>query len=64
MNRESLRTARLEAQRFIEKADQLEALMQSQINDTYSSLNPKESGAVKRASMDLTRALAEMRKAG
>ena len=62
MNREKLRIARAEALRFLNKADQLESVLQTQINDRYPSLNPKESGAVRRASMDLTRVLADLRR--
>lgn len=64
MNRESLRLAIAEAHRFVDRANKLEELLQSQIHDKYHSLKPKECGSVRRASMDLTRALAEMRKAG
>lgn len=61
MKRDTLKTAISEAKLFIKKADLLEQLLDDQVNDKYSSLNPKESGAVKRASMDLTRALADLR---
>lgn len=63
MNREGIRVAIKEAERFLNTATDFEKLVHSQRNDTYSSSNPKESGAVRRASMDLTRALANMRKA-
>lgn len=62
MNRESIRIAMREAERFLAAANDLEKLMQSQINDKWASTNPRESGKVRRASMDLTRALADMRK--
>lgn len=59
MNKETLNTASIEAQRFLRA---VEALKKAQSTNQYS--NPKESGAVRRASMDLTRALADMRTPG
>jgi hypothetical protein len=48
-----------EAKRFIRKA----GLVKVTLHGEYKSLEgPKETGAVRRASLDLTRALAEMRK--
>lgn len=55
MNAETLRVAVAEAIRFIEKA---QAAMKEQ--PTY--VGTKAGGAVRRASLDLTRALAEMRR--
>ena len=52
MNDEKIKEAVREAKRFIEKAKTVRA-------DWRPS---KEAGALKRASMDLTRALAELRK--
>lgn len=49
-----------EAKRFIERAEKyLEAL---RIGEASSMTGCRESGAVRRASMDLTRALADYRK--
>lgn len=48
------------AETFLEKADRLKAKIAE--DSTYIYTGGKDSGAVKRASMDLTRALAEMRK--
>jgi hypothetical protein len=49
-----------EAQRFINKAD---AYIEAERGKSASYLIiPKESGALRRSSMDLTRALAELRK--
>ncbi len=45
---------------FMERIEALEAAEDSNIPGTY----PRECGAVKRASMDLTRALADLRKVG
>lgn len=59
MNRANLHAALFEARRFIRLAGDLE---RAQPDQGYFRDNPKESGAVRRASMDLTRALAEMRK--
>jgi hypothetical protein len=53
-----------EAHRFIERAETLMAAVQKSAPRAYLSDHPRESGAVKRASMDLTRALAEMRRRG
>ena len=56
-----IQVAREEAQRFLRRADQ--HLAEMVLGAATSAANfPKESGAVRRASMDLTRALAEMRK--
>lgn len=57
MTPETIKTAVAEAKRFIAAAKRLEATDQ-----VWS--NPKESGALRRASMDLTRALADMRRPG
>lgn len=49
-----------EAERFLERAEQLGEAYIARRNGTL----PKEHGAVRRASLDLTRALAEMRRPG
>jgi hypothetical protein len=61
MTRTKVRLAIIEANRFIERA---EALNKSQVAVTYTDdfSTSKESGAVRRTSMDLTRALAELRR--
>ncbi|EGL63619.1 hypothetical protein AGRO_3688 [Agrobacterium sp. ATCC 31749] len=64
MNRQKLQIAVLEARRFIARA---EALPTPEPYDCgYSTLMrdnfPREQGAIKRASMDLTRALADLRR--
>jgi hypothetical protein len=52
--------AEAEARRFL---DRVKALKDSCGNNEYAiSYGSKETGAVRRASMDLTRALAEMRR--
>lgn len=62
MKHEALKKAKAEALRFLEKVKELEQA------DTGGSVicnyiwGSQYTGAVKRASMDLTRALAEMRK--
>lgn len=66
MNMQKIEAARAEAQRFIDRVD---ALRREHINymsgdRKYYFSAPKESGAVRRASMDLTRALSDMRKPG
>jgi len=60
MNRKKLIHAVAEANRFIARANELFVADSSQ----YFNCQPKETGAVRRASMDLTRALAELRKPG
>lgn len=72
MNRENVTAAIAEAKRFIKAAETLLAAEHPRYYDitrthgrqrwTGGSDSPKESGAARRASLDLTRALAEMRK--
>jgi len=62
VNNETLNTAAIEAQRFLRAINSLKSAEEG--NKASYHTNPKESGAVRRASMDLTRALAEMRKPG
>lgn len=65
MNIHKLDEAMAEARRFIERGEALQkAMTPSKSPAGYDYLPPKECGAVKRASMDLTRALADMRRAG
>lgn len=62
MKKSKIIEAKKEAQRFIDKVNKL--LNKSTKKDYYNSSYcgyTKESGAVRRASMDLTRLLAEMR---
>lgn len=58
MNLEKLKEAKLEAERFLKRVEELQ--------NTESKWNgynfPIQSGAVKRSSMDLTRSLAKLRK--
>ena len=65
MTPQTIRAAIIEAQRFIATADDLLERNQtdaSQEYRTYPLTGSKASGATRRASLDLTRALAEMRK--
>lgn len=67
MNIHTIDTAMAEAERFIERAKALMGTMSkspSVAGQNYTSMHPKESGAVKRASMDLTRSLADLRRGG
>ena len=60
MNINALQIAINEAERFLLKANEL---ILAESTKRYShTLVPKESGTVRRSSMDLTRALAELRK--
>lgn len=70
MKTEKVKLAIIEAKRFLERANKLVEARKTQqlyvydgITHYYDSHAPKESGAVRRASMDLTRCLADMRKA-
>jgi hypothetical protein len=63
MNVDSLATAAQEARKFL----RLVKIVQEEhkaLNSTFLVCGGKNSGALRRASMDLTRALAEMRKPG
>ena len=65
MNKKTLERAIWEADRFIKIAKQIKSYsIKDEKGKEYIYINApsKESGACKRASMDLTRALAEMRK--
>lgn len=64
MNRDKLKIAVAEAERFIKRAKALpKAYPYSSGSYNFMHDNfPKEQGAIRRASMDLTRALAELRK--
>ena len=56
MNKDTLREAVVEAERFIKAANQVKW------GGFYGEPNHPEAAAAKRASMDLTRALTKMRK--
>lgn len=64
MNTSTLRKAIKEANRFLELAAQLEReyIVQEKRSEGWAYASPKTTGAVRRASMELTRALAEMRR--
>ncbi len=60
MKEQDVKDAVFEAERFLKRA---KALLSKVNGDKFAMYhNPKESGAVRRASLDLTRSLAEMRK--
>jgi hypothetical protein len=60
MNINAVLKAINEAQRFINKADEYIEAEKSKCAEW--TMLPKESGALKRSSMDLTRALSQLRK--
>lgn len=60
MTKEKLLSAMAEAGRFLTKANV--ALTRKELDLSCGYSNSKEDAAVKRASMDLSRALAELRK--
>lgn len=64
MNKAKLKVVKREIARLVGRIYDLEAIQEEQSSSKYLWMNPKQSGAVKRASMDLTRALAELRKPG
>lgn len=55
-----LKSAIFEANRFVSRANELVESIEA--DEGYGNGSPKISGATKRASMDLTRALAEFRR--
>ena len=59
MNLYRLQTSISEAKRFLERAEKLERRWDSAGREYWL---PKEQGAVKRSSMDLTRSLADLRR--
>ena len=62
MEIETLKTAMQEADRFLKRAEIfLENKTESEITPGKFYYSPKHSGAVKRASLDLTRSLADLR---
>ena len=63
MNKRAVRTAVEEARRFIAKAEKVLARdFQAETADDESLWRSPETAATSRASLDLTRALAEMRR--
>lgn len=67
MTQNDIKAAVSEAKRFIARADEVLALMQTYQerkggNAPDSGYWPMQSGALKRASLDLTRSLAKMRR--
>lgn len=60
MTPEKIRAAVAEAKRFLSAVKKLEAAEK----ESGGYCNPRESGAARRASMDLTRALADLRRPG
>ena len=64
MNKDTLRDAVIEAERFIKAANHVKwepDIIVSNVRYSYVANHP-EAAAAKRASLDLTRALAKMRK--
>lgn len=61
MNNDSLDAAIIEAKRFLEVAQETKRLVKADSMLFYGS---KHTAATKRASLDLTRALADMRRTG
>ncbi len=65
MKTDNIKAAVIEARRFIRTAEaciEARKATYEMGGHTYPVSTPKESGATRRASMDLTRALADMRK--
>lgn len=67
MNRTNLKTAIQEAERFLRRANELDAqTVACRLIDHPDAIVsfPRQQAALKRASMDLTRALADLRRRG
>ena len=64
MRKENITTAKAEAKRFLARVSEWEKAQSTYeaYGHTFHNHTPKQSGSLRRASMDLTRALAEMRK--
>ncbi len=62
MTRAKIKAAEAEARRFLERVKALRAVLDDGAEDDPIWDCPRQSGAVRRASLDLTRALAEMRR--
>lgn len=62
MNIKKIEIAEQEARRFLERVEAVKSLC-TEFNRQYNCIDStKETGALRRSSMDLTRALADMRK--
>ena len=61
MNEHTLKEAVSEAERFLKRAKELQDLLKDKPHAFYGT---KETGAVRRASMDLSRALSDLRRYG
>ena len=64
MKPEDIKTAEAEAKRFLARVVEWRKAQRTEAYPlgSYTPATPRESGAMKRASLDLTRALAKMRK--
>ncbi|MCA3375677.1 MAG: hypothetical protein INF64_01005 [Roseomonas sp.] len=64
MKKETIATAKAEAKRFLSRVSEWENAQGTyKVGEhTFHTYTPKQGGALRRASLDLTRALAEMRK--
>lgn len=65
MTTENIAETKLEAQRFLQRVDEWEKshyTYEIRGGDPYMRYGVKESGSLRRSSMDLTRSLAKMRK--
>lgn len=62
MKSEKLEAVKTEMKRMAKAINDLESAEKDQANEQWKSLLPRQTGAVRRASMDLTRALADLRK--
>ena len=62
MNTTAIKNAKAEAKRFLDRVKEYEAKTSTITNHDASMYAPVQSGALRRASLDLTRALAAMRR--
>ena len=64
MERIKIEAAQAEAERFLNKVMDWKLAQKTHVcssGEIYNTATPKQNGALRRASMDLTRALADMR---
>lgn len=66
MSEDRIKIAEAEAKRFLSRVTAWRKVQRTETYPlgTYTPATPRESGALRRASLDLTRALAAMRKPG
>lgn len=64
MNELTVKAAKLHAQRFLSRVKDLESKMETEAEPGVLFYGSKETAALRRSSLDLTRALANLRRPG